>query len=169
MNGKNRACEIFIKLLRNRRGTAEIVGSVLFLVILLFFFTNVYLWHDQATRRMDDVVADKINSIIEVTYNGTDKTMMVTNKGGVGVALSRLWINNDDSHIYFDLENIQGGGVPWVSGGTTLEIRFNSSAPEPVGWDGQSLVVEYEPVADDVFKVLSALGNIGACEYKLDT
>jgi hypothetical protein len=54
------------KLLRNRSGTAEIVGTVLFLVILFFFFSNVFLWHNQVAREMDQVVADKTNSAVRM-------------------------------------------------------------------------------------------------------
>lgn len=61
-----------IKLLKNKKATAEIVGTALFLVILFFFFTNVFLWHDRATREMDQVTADKMNSAVkmETTVGG---------------------------------------------------------------------------------------------------
>jgi hypothetical protein len=55
-----------LKLLRNRVGTAEIVGTVLFLVILFFFFSNVFLWHNQVTQEMERTVADKMNSAVRV-------------------------------------------------------------------------------------------------------
>jgi hypothetical protein len=54
------------KLLKNRVGTAEIVGTVLFLVILFFFFSNVFLWHNQVTREVDQVIADKTNSAVRI-------------------------------------------------------------------------------------------------------
>jgi hypothetical protein len=54
------------KLLRNHSGTAEIVGTVLFLVILFFFFSNVFLWHNQVSRDMDQVIADKTNSEVRI-------------------------------------------------------------------------------------------------------
>jgi hypothetical protein len=54
------------KLLKNRMGTAEIVGTVLFLVILFFFFSNVFLWHNQVTREVDQVIADKTNSPVRI-------------------------------------------------------------------------------------------------------
>ena len=156
------------KLLNNRKGTAEIVGSVLFLVILAFFFTNVYLWHDQATRRMDSVVADKVNSGIEVSvgWNASTYVVNVTNRGGVGCALSRLWIHrNAGDHVYADLENVMG---TWLSGGATLQLRMDSNATGPYGssvdvvWDGQFAVVQYWPEDGDVFKVLTTLGNSAA-------
>ena len=55
-----------IKLLKNKKATAEIVGTALFLVILFFFFTNVFLWHDRETREMDQVTADKMNSAVRI-------------------------------------------------------------------------------------------------------
>ncbi len=54
------------KLLKSRTGTAEIVGTVLFLIILFFFFSNVFLWHNQVTREMDQIVADKTNSAVRI-------------------------------------------------------------------------------------------------------
>ena len=54
------------KLLRSRSGTAEIVGTVLFLVILFFFFSNVFLWYNQASREIDQVIADKTNSALRI-------------------------------------------------------------------------------------------------------
>ena len=47
------------RLLKNKKGTAEVIGSVMFIVILLFFFTNVYLWHDAAVKEMNDLVRSK--------------------------------------------------------------------------------------------------------------
>jgi len=54
------------KLLRNRSATAEIVGTVLFLVILFFFFSNVFLWYNQASREMNQELADKANSALSI-------------------------------------------------------------------------------------------------------
>jgi hypothetical protein len=54
------------KLLKNHAGTAEIVGTVLFLVILFFFFSNVFLWHNQVTREVDSIIADKMNSAVRM-------------------------------------------------------------------------------------------------------
>jgi hypothetical protein len=54
------------RLLKSWAGTAEIVGTVLFLVILFFFFSNVFLWHNQVTQGASQVVADKMNSSIRI-------------------------------------------------------------------------------------------------------
>jgi len=53
-------------MLKNRSGTAEIVGTVLFLVILFFFFSNVFLWHNQISQEMDSLIADKMNSAVRI-------------------------------------------------------------------------------------------------------
>lgn len=68
-------------LLRNRRGTAEIVGTVLFLVILLFFFSNVFLWHNQVSRETDQIIADKVNSPVkfEVTSGSSIPVQCIAN------------------------------------------------------------------------------------------
>ncbi len=52
------------RLIKNRKGTAEVIGTIMFIVILLFFFTNVYLWHDAATKEMNDMYVEKINAPI---------------------------------------------------------------------------------------------------------
>jgi hypothetical protein len=57
---------MFKKFLRSKKGTAEIVGTALFLVILLFFFSNVFLFHDRVSREMDQVVADRVNSPVQL-------------------------------------------------------------------------------------------------------
>ena len=144
---KKRAARVLYKLFTNRRGTAEIVGSIMFLLILLFFFTNVYLWHDTATREMDDVLADKMNSPVSiqiVTMSPSGGVVNVTNNGGVAVALSRLWITTNAVHSFIDLEprNI------WVSAGQTVNIAIPSL-----------------PSGAVTFKILTVLGNTAACEY----
>ena len=64
------------KVFSNKKGTAEIVGTILFLVILFFFFSNVFLWHNQITKEMDQVVANKMNAAvrIETTISGGQPT-----------------------------------------------------------------------------------------------
>ena len=137
------------RVLNCRKGTAEIVGSIMFLLILLFFFTNVYLWHDTATRQMDDVIADKMNSPVSiqiVTMSPSGGVVNVTNNGGVAVALSRLWITTTEVHKPIELErqNI------WVSAGETVKINV----PGPIS--------SGEPT---FFKILTAFGNTAACKY----
>ena len=49
---------IFIK---NRKGTAEVIGTIMLIIILLFFFTNVYLWHDAATKDANQLYVKQIH------------------------------------------------------------------------------------------------------------
>ena len=147
MGANYRRGRTLCKLLRDRRGTAEIVGSIMFIVILFFFFTNVYLWHDQATREMDNLVLDRVNSpvSIEIVDEESDPIILkVTNNGGVGIRLSRLWI-------------IPSGGIPtpvnleefdiWVPGGASYEISRE------------------RPVEEITFKILTDLGNTASCQF----
>ena len=95
------------RLFGNRRGTAEIIGSVMFLVILLFVFTNVYLWHDTASREMSGVRAEKMNTLVSIEVPEVGANLVVTNKGGFEVGLSRLWlIDNTGSTHYLSLIHI---------------------------------------------------------------
>jgi len=55
------------KNVKNRRGVATIIGSILSIVILIFFFSNVFLWYNGVSRQMNLVTADKLNSQIELT------------------------------------------------------------------------------------------------------
>jgi archaellum component FlaF (FlaF/FlaG flagellin family) len=148
MGVKGCVCRTLNRFLRNRRGTAEIVGTVMFLVILLFFFSNVYLWHDQATREMDNLVLDRVNSPVRL-FGGVDPTsdtlkLNVTNNGGVGVRLSRLWIITSGYPTYEDLEDDD----IWLAGGETWEIDYG--AP---------------PVEDVTFRILTDLGNTASWKY----
>jgi archaellum component FlaF (FlaF/FlaG flagellin family) len=144
-------CRTLNRFLKSRRGTAEIVGSVMFLVIVLFFFTNVYLWHDQATREMDGLVLDRVNSPVELSgFNSTSSTLtlIVTNNGGVGFWLSRLWLISSGYPTYEDLE----GDDIWLVGGQTYEFPSRSL-----------------PVEEVTFMVLTDLGNTASWKYTPST
>jgi hypothetical protein len=148
----------------------------MFILILLFFFTNVFLWHDSATKTMNSVLSDKLNSLIEVAWETDNKTLAVTNNGGVGTGLSRLWIITDSTsnaqHLYVDLENIGGTGQGlYVNAGTTVTIELDSTATGPysspiaASWvdsGRQRVRVQYDrtEVAGETFTVLTTLGNM---------
>ena len=109
-----------------RRGTAEIVGSVMFLLIIFFFFTNVFLWHDNATREMDGVLSEKMNSIVSIEVENLNVTeglrLKVTNNGGVSVELSRLWIiayleGGLEDHSFEDI-------AAWIAPGKSHSIQL---------------------------------------------
>lgn len=146
---------MFKKMIRNRKGTAEVIGSIMFIVILLFFFTNVYLWHDSATKEMNDLYVEKVNSPITVTIQSTSPFKLdVTNVGGEAATLSRLWIDEkstvsgvpDTNHFSIDLQS------KIVRPGTSLEIDLGSQYPSP-----PSMAVN--------FKVVTDVGNSASCAY----
>ena len=117
------------KLLNNRKGTAEIIGSVMFIVILLFFFTNVYLWHDAATKEMNELYVQKMNSGMGIQFvsNGS---LIVTDNGGLDIVLSRLWIVSntvDGNHLYVNLEPLNLR----VLAGQSIQISFEASGTVP--------------------------------------
>ena len=80
------------RFIMNRKGTAEVIGSVLFIIILIFAFSNIYLWHDNATKTMNTLLSDKLNSQIELHWLIDDageetSTLIVTNTGGISTSL----------------------------------------------------------------------------------
>ena len=136
-------------LLKNKKATAEVVGSVMFIVILLFFFTNVYLWHDAATKEMNDMYSQKLNSPIAATVSHNDDgsySIIITNKGGVDATLSSYWVNvksasgPDTAHTSFPLNN-----VVVTAGGPSVTIQV---ANYPSG---------------TLFKVITTTGNSASC------
>lgn len=128
-------------LFRNRKGTAEVIGSVMFIVILLFFFTNVYLWHDAATKEMNDLYLDKMNARMELSYNSGVKELRVTANGS-DVILSRLWIIEESgsrSHLYANLTDSSGIGVK-IDAGKSITIQFVSQQNQEVPVNPQEYV-----------------------------
>jgi hypothetical protein len=151
-NLTHRVSVMLKKLYRNRKGTAEVIGTVMFIVILLFFFTNVYLWHDAAAKKMNDLQLEKINSIIKVVVISTSPLRLeVSNIGGESATLSRLWVNEkaldsgtpDSDHFFINLESrVVRPGVP---------IQINDLASRYSGPPSMQLD----------FKVVTTVGNIG--------
>jgi hypothetical protein len=107
------------RLLRNRKGTAEVIGSVMFIIILLFFFTNVYLWHDAATKDVNQFNLKQINSTFKIEQ--TNGVINITANGGSAITLARLWIVEDGvngKHLFADL------GAVNVAAGEFCSITF---------------------------------------------
>jgi len=168
----------FSKLFGNRKGTAEIVGSVLFLVILLFVFTNVYLWHDNASREMNGVLAEKLNTPVSISaFTGG---LNVTNNGGFEVGLSRLWLQNvtntgEMDHMYVDLEHndfeelnvyiVAGDEIQLYFVGENVVLNSDGSIRAEIDENGDILV--WYPIPDHYVrcKILTTLGNMRACTY----
>ncbi len=152
------------RLLKNKKGVAEVIGSVMFIVILLFFFTNVYLWHDAATKEMNDLYLQKINSPITISVINNDPHQLnVTNKGGLEAKLSILWVNagstgsSDRYHGYFNLE--QQNKV--VSAGSSIEVTWNDAGTL------NNYNEHYSPQTGDKLKltIITNVGNTASCNY----
>lgn len=160
------------RFLKDRKGASEIVGTALFLIILFFFFSNVFLWHNQITSQMDQIVADRMNSGIrmDVFYNETDIWLTVDNVGGLDVSLSRLWIITDDTHLYADF----GLDVVHVGAGRQLNITIDNmtdpvSDEVQVDDDSDPIVVRYKPPVGStvVFRMITKRANTAACSLTL--
>ena len=159
------------RFLKDQRGASEIVGTVLFLVILFFFFSNVFLWHNQITSQMDQVVADRMNSGIrmDVSSNETDIWLTVDNVGGLDVSLSRLWIITNVTHLYADF----GLDQVHVGAGRQLNISIsNVTGPVSDGRvyvfdDSDPIVVQYQPPINYtvVFRMITKRANNAACSF----
>ncbi len=136
---------MFKKLIKNRKGTAEVIGSVMFIVILLFFFTNVYLWHDAATREMNQLYVDKIQTPVRID-GYSDSQLTVTNTGGMDTTISRVWVISGSgpakSHDYYDPDWL-------VPAGKQVAIPITLSVP----------------AGSVLYKVVTTTGNIATYQY----
>jgi len=149
--------------LRNRRGTAEIVGTTLFLVILIFFFTNVFLWYDNASRQTQTVMADKINSRVSLeTAEGEGYPLKVRALGGKDIQLIRIWIEDVASmnHLFIDVTDHS----VYINPGSEIYIIFGTYT----SFDAllHELIIDYTPIGEVRVKVLTDLGNIASCNYQ---
>jgi hypothetical protein len=132
---------MFKKLLNNKKGTAEVVGSVMFIVILLFFFTNVYLWHDAAVKEMNDLYAEKLNSQISIVgYDPGSDSLLVKNNGGVDATIECFWINH---------------GIYIISDTTPDNQKMVRAGSDPL-----SLPLHGTYGGTGVIKVITTTGNI---------
>jgi hypothetical protein len=152
------------RLLKNKKGVAEVIGSVMFLVILLFFFTNVYLWHDAATKEMNDLYVQKINSPITISVINNDPHQLnVTNRGGLDAKLSILWVDAgstgspDRYHGFFNLEQLN----IVVSAGASISVPWNDAGTL------NSYNEHYAPQTGDKIKLtmITTVGNMASCNY----
>ena len=108
------------RFIKNRKGTAEVIGTILFIMILLFFFTNVYLWHDSATKDANNLYLEKVNSTFSLSY--VSGSVIKVTAGGSDITLSRLWIiDKNGNHMYTDINIL-------VQAGTSCQIDLSSYA-----------------------------------------
>jgi hypothetical protein len=136
------------RLLKNKKGVAEVIGSVMFIVILLFFFTNVYLWHDAATKEMNDLYEQKLNSpiVATVTIETGQYNLIVTNKGGVDATLSSYWVN------------VKSAGGP-----DTLHTSFLLNNVVTAGGPSATIPIPNSYASGTVIKVITTTGNSASC------
>jgi hypothetical protein len=167
------------KLRSDRKGTAEVVGTVMFLLILFYVFTNFYLWYDSAAREMNDVFSEKMNS--PVSIENVTGGLNVTNNGGFEVRLSRLWLINvtsgsEKEHIYVDLENSTLSDPLNVRVAAGAHVHLEFVGPVEFNDDGSIranlLQVDYVEVYYPVppnhsvrCKILTTLGNMATDDY----
>jgi len=151
------------KLLKNKKGTAEVIGTMLFIIILLFFFTNVYLWHDAATKQMNNIYVQKINSPITVSIESANPSQLyVNNTGGIDATVSMLWIDvksatpgiPDPFHGYVAISDTV------VPAGVSLPIPWDITKVTPP-LDSQLL----SKGTTVIFKVITTVGNSASCSY----
>jgi len=152
------------RVLKNKKGTAEVIGSVMFIIILLFFFTNVYLWHDAATKEMNDLYVQKINSPITLSLVSANNpyVLNVTNRGGEDAKLSILWIdvaatntgNPDQFHGYFYPDQLNSV----VPAGSSIQVAWNGNA-----LNGYGEHYTYQSGDKLQLKVVTTVGNTAAC------
>lgn len=160
----------FGRFLRNKKGTAEVIGTMMFVMILLFFFTEVYVWHDQNVREMNSLYADKMNAGMQIIPSGTGQaTVLNVTATGSDVTLDRLWIdsggNSGGAHVYADLGQIQV--APGAS--NSIAILFNGGYPTSDGYGGfnvtatynlstNTITVDYYLPTNPTFTVVNTLG-----------
>jgi hypothetical protein len=138
------------KLIRNRKGTAEVIGTIMFIVILMFFFTNVYLWHDAATKDANDLFLKKINSTFRIDKI-SEASIQVT-ADGKDIILSRLWIiDTYGRHLYADLD------VP-VAAHTSLIIQLSDYTYFYTDQYGDSINAPYSSGLARECTVINTLG-----------
>ncbi len=152
---------LFIK---NRRGTAEVIGTMMFVMILLFFFTNVYLWHDTATKNANQLYLKEINSTFKIQQTDQN-TLTLTANGGSGISLSRLWIIEESAngrHLYADLGSVN------VAAGQSYTLTFVNSGSNPTEkvdtqqQDGGTQI-DYQPTSGQSI-TCTAVNTLGVTE-----
>jgi hypothetical protein len=140
------------KFLANRKATAEVIGTIMLVMILLFFFTNVYVFHDLAVRQSNDLSLKKLNAGMNVEYVTDDNDKIIGIKvtaTASEVTLCRLWIDTDSSHVPFDLSiRLEPGTVNAV----TLILDSKGH-----GYENEYLI-GYTPASPFKFTLLNTLG-----------
>jgi hypothetical protein len=149
---------------RNRRGTAEVIGTMMFVMILLFLFTNVYLWHDAATKNANQLYLKEINSTFKIQQTDPN-TITLTANGGSSISLSRLWIDESAAngrHLYADLGSVN------VAAGQSYTLTFVNGGSNPTEKvDAQQVTggaqIAYQPTSGQTI-TCTAVNTLGVTE-----
>ena len=162
-------------LRKSRKGTAEIVGTVFFLIILIFVFSNVFLWYNGVSQQVNTVMADRVNSPVdmEVTYEilGVD-ALKVSAVGGRDVRLLRIWIievnentHAEINHSYIDFKE-QLPNELWVASGSQHYFVLGGQTRPIPGYQNRT-EIDYQIKAgvEVRFKILTDLGNIATASF----
>jgi hypothetical protein len=160
-------------LFRNRLGTAEIVGTTLFLVVLLFLFTNVILWYDTSARQAESIVVDKINSPVSMTiyqYPGYGDPLILRVRS-TGVKDVRIvgvrWVEAiNDNHEYIDIKRDLSTPV-LIQSGLWIDIIFTPGGGLFFNPENRTLTVDFtpSPSGEVMFKALTDLGNMAVYTF----
>ena len=128
---------------KKRRGTAEVIGTASFLVILFASLANM-LWYNQATIEMNKHFSQKANSQIELeTTDGSILEVKAT--GSHDVEIIGLWIIESDlNHNYTSFTS------HYIPAGSSINIDVSG----------------YTPGSGDItFKIITDIGNIAIISH----
>jgi hypothetical protein len=133
------------KFMKNRKGTAEVIGTIMLIVILLFFFTNVYLWHDAATKDGNQLYMKQIHANFKIEQDGG--SINITADGGSNIVLSRLWIVDPATghHLYANLgnTNVPAGTFFMINFASNTNLSGNQIDADPS--QGNTILIHYAP------------------------
>ena len=117
-------------------------------MILLFFFTYVYVWHDQNVKQMNNMYVEKMNAGMQLTSSGSGQSIALTvTATGSNVELSRLWIDSDSNHVYVSLESAQIHVAP---GAGNVTIQFGGGNAASDGYGGWNATCTYDQLSKTI-------------------
>jgi hypothetical protein len=146
----------------NSKGTAAVIGTTFFMVILFAVFANL-LWYNQATVEMNEHLStnnNKTNSEIqlETVYTPEGLSLRVSSLGSYESKIKGLWIVDDvnDYHDYLSeetlLELVSGSLI--IPAGGSLDIKISEYS-------------NYSFNGSIRYKVLTDLGNIAHSQQEV--
>ncbi len=152
------------KLIRNRKGTAEVIGTIMFIMILLFFFTNVYLWHDAATKDMNQMYVEKMSAGMSISFDSSNNQVIV-NSTSSQITLSMLWIDTNSAHVYANLTSSTIQVAPGDANAVSFTFVGGSINPDgsvtcSQGSQTNTYEIHYSLPQNPKFTILNTLGVI---------